>query len=143
TAAWPTTAASMRRLVEEVWPEVRRHAPDSRLLVAGLGTEALGLTGDGVDVVGEVPSASRFLRGLSLLLYPIERGSGVKVKVLESIAAGVPVVTTRLGAEGIEAGDGVIVEESAGALAAAAVSILRDEAERRQRGEAARAAFEA
>jgi glycosyltransferase involved in cell wall biosynthesis len=63
--------------------------------------------------------------------------------VLESIAVGLPVVTTRLGAEGIEAGDGVIVEESAEALVAAAVSILRDQEERRQRGVAARAAFEA
>jgi glycosyltransferase involved in cell wall biosynthesis len=143
TAAWPTTAAAIRRLVEEIWPTVHRHVPEARLLVAGLGTESLGLAGAGVEVLGQVPSAAEFLQGLSLLLYPITRGSGVKVKVLESIAVGLPVVTTRLGAEGIEAGDGVIVEESAEALVAAAVSILRDQEERRQRGVAARAAFEA
>jgi glycosyltransferase involved in cell wall biosynthesis len=142
TAGWPITAGAMRRLVDEIWPEVRRLAPDARLQVAGRSTDALGLAGDGVDVVGEVRSAVDFLRGLSLLLYPIERGSGVKVKTLESIACGLPVVTTPTGAEGIDGGDGVIVETDAAQLVGAAAAILRDAGERRQRGEAARAAFE-
>ena len=82
--------------------------------------------GSGVEIVGEVPSAAEFLRGLSLLLYPVRRGSGMKVKVLESLAAGVPVVTTRFGAEGIEPGAGVIVAEDDEALVAAAVALLED-----------------
>jgi glycosyltransferase involved in cell wall biosynthesis len=86
--------------------------------------------------------AGEFLRGLSLLLYPLERGSGMKVKVLEAIASGLPVVTTPAGAEGIEAGEGVVVESEPERLAAAAATILRDESERRERGAAARAAFE-
>jgi glycosyltransferase involved in cell wall biosynthesis len=143
TAAWPTTAAAMQRLVEQVWPFVYARVPDSRLVVAGLGTESLGLSGPGVEVVGSVTSAGAFLRDLSLLLYPIARGSGVKVKTLESLAVGVPVVTTPFGAEGIDGGDGVVVAQESEELAAAAVSILRDQAERRQRGAAARAAFEA
>jgi glycosyltransferase involved in cell wall biosynthesis len=142
TAAWPITAAAMRRLVGEVWPEVRRLAPDARLAVAGRGTETLGLDAPGVDILGEVPSAGDFLRGLSLLLYPIARGSGVKVKTLESIASGLPVVTTPCGAEGIEGGEGVVIETEPGRLAAAAATILLDAEERRQRGAAARAAFE-
>jgi glycosyltransferase involved in cell wall biosynthesis len=91
--------------------------------------------------LGEVPSASEFLRRLSVLVYPVTRGSGVKVKVLESVASGVPVVTTPAGAEGIEAGDGVIVENDSRRIAAATAALLRDEGERRQRGEAARTAF--
>ena len=76
-----------------------------------------------------------------MLLYPIERGSGMKVKVLEAIASGVPVVTTRFGAEGVEGGDGVVIKRTDAELAAAAVSLLRDDVERRERGGAARAAF--
>jgi glycosyltransferase involved in cell wall biosynthesis len=132
----------MRFLVTTVWPEVRRLAPEARLVVAGRGTDALGLGGPGVEVVGEVPSAVEFLRGLSLLLYPIARGSGVKVKTLESVACGLPVVTTPLGAEGIDGGDGVVVETEPRRLAEAAASILLDIGERRQRGAAGRAAFE-
>ena len=143
TASWPPTAGAMRRLVAGVWPEVRRLVPDARLAIAGRGTDALGLDGAGVDVLGEVPSAVEFLRTLSVLLYPIARGSGVKVKTLESLAVGLPIVTTPLGAEGVEAGDGAVIEADSVALARAAASLLRDEGERRQRAAASRAAFEA
>jgi glycosyltransferase involved in cell wall biosynthesis len=95
-----------------------------------------------VEAVGPVPSAGDFLRGLSLLLFPLERGSGMKVKVLEAIASGLPVVTTPAGAEGVDGGDGVVVETSTPRLAAAAARLLVDDAERRERGTAARAAFE-
>jgi glycosyltransferase involved in cell wall biosynthesis len=141
TAGWPITAAAMRQLVDDVWPSVLRLAPDASLLVAGRGTRELGLQGRNVEVVGEVPSAVAFLRGLSVLLFPIMRGSGVKVKTLESVACGLPVVTTPQGAEGVDVGDGIVVETEASELAAAAAAILNDVRERRERGAAARAAF--
>jgi glycosyltransferase involved in cell wall biosynthesis len=140
---WPTTAASARRLVERVWPLVRRELPEARLLVAGRGIAELGLPETpGVDVVGEVDSAAGFLRDISLLLFPTERGSGMKVKVLEALACGLPVVTTATGAEGIAATEGIVVAEEDAELARAAVSILRDDEERRQRGAEARRTFE-
>lgn len=143
TAGWPPTAAAVRRLVDRVWPQVRRRVPDATLRIAGRGMHSLALpTTPGVEVLGEIPSASEFLRGLSLLLFPLERGSGVKVKVLESIATGLPVVTTAAGAEGINAGAGVVVEKDDAALATAAADLLEDERERRERGAAGRAAFE-
>jgi glycosyltransferase involved in cell wall biosynthesis len=142
TATWPPTRAAIERLVARVWPLVRREMPEAQLRIAGRGTASLNLDGaEGVEIVGAVESAPEFLRGLSLLLYPAPRGSGMKVKVLESIASGLPVVTTRFGTEGIEGGDGVVVERDDTALAAAAISLLRDAEERRQRGAAGRAAF--
>jgi glycosyltransferase involved in cell wall biosynthesis len=92
-------------------------------------------------MVGEVASAGEFLRSLSLLLFPLRRGSGMKVKVLEAIATGVPVVTTPAGAEGIRPNDGVVVAEDDVSLGLVAADILRDEDERRRRGEAARTTF--
>jgi len=140
TAAWPPTAAAARRLAARVWPRVR--VRDAQLCVAGRGMDELGLpSGPGLTVTGEVHSSASFLAELSLLLYPLARGSGVKVKVLEAIACGVPVVTTPAGAEGIEAGEGVIVAETDEDLAAAAAVLLSDSGERRERGDAARAAF--
>jgi glycosyltransferase involved in cell wall biosynthesis len=143
TATWPPTASAIGALVTDVWPRVRPHVPEARMLVAGRGTASLaGLSGEpGVQVLGEVSSGAEFLRGLSVLVYPVARGSGVKVKVLESIASGVPVVTTPAGAEGIDAGDGVVAATDSEALASAVTALLSDEDERRQRGEAARAAF--
>ena len=64
------------------------------------------------------------------------------MKTLESVACGLPVVTTPMGAEGIDGGDGVVVESEPGRLAEAAAAILLDAEERRERGAAARAAFE-
>jgi glycosyltransferase involved in cell wall biosynthesis len=144
TAAWDPTAGAMRRLLGSVWPLVVRRVPNARLIVAGRGVSQLrGLAGPpGVELLGEVSSAPEFFRGLSLLLFPLERGSGMKVKVLEAMACGVPVVTTTPGAEGIEAGDGVVVADSDEDLAAAAASLLTDAGERKDRGAAARAAFD-
>jgi glycosyltransferase involved in cell wall biosynthesis len=142
TGWWPPTAAAMRRLVTRTWPLIRAQRPSARLLVAGRGTEALGLPPTpGVEVLGPVPSGAAFLRRLSGLIYPLERGSGMKVKVLEALASGVPVVTTVAGAEGVDGGDGVAVAETDPELARAAVALLDDAVERRQRGAAARAAF--
>ncbi|HEX2045487.1 MAG TPA: glycosyltransferase family 4 protein [Gaiellaceae bacterium] len=142
TARWPATARAAERLAARVWPQVRRSVADARLVVAGRGMDRLGLpSAPGVEVVGHVGSSAEFLAGLSLLLFPLERGSGMKVKVLEAIASGVPVVTTPAGAEGIDAGDGVVVAASDDELAAAAARILADPGERRQRGDAAREAF--
>ena len=143
TATWPPTAAAMRRLVETVWPRVRRYAPDATLLLAGRGSDRLGLGNEpGVEVLGEVGSSREFFGRLSVMPFPIERGSGMKVKVLEAIASGVPVVTTPAGAEGIEPGDGVVVEEDWERFAEASAELLRDPRARAQRGAAARALFE-
>jgi polysaccharide biosynthesis protein PslH len=143
TGSWPPTAAAIRRLAERVWPEVRRRMPEARLRIAGRRLHHVpGLaTAAGVELLGEVPSAARFLQGLSLMLYPLDRGSGVKVKVVEAMASGVPVVTTPAGTEGIEAGDGVVVAREDSDLAGAAVDILADPLARRERGAAARRAF--
>jgi glycosyltransferase involved in cell wall biosynthesis len=135
TAAWPPTAEAIQTLLQDVWPCVQREAPSARLVVAGRGTAELG-------GIGGVESARDFFQGLSLLLYPLRRGSGMKVKVLEAMASGVPVVTTPSGAEGIEPTDGVVVLERPRDLAAAAVELLTDSGVRRERGSAARADFE-
>jgi glycosyltransferase involved in cell wall biosynthesis len=143
TAGWPPTSSALERLTTRVWPEVHRNMPEARLIIAGRGMSSVpGLDAvPGVDVRGEVPSAADFLGELSLLFYLVERGGGVKVKVLEAIASGVPVVTTPAGAERIEADEGVVVETDDRRLADAALELLRDHAARGERGAAGRAAF--
>jgi hypothetical protein len=124
---WPPTAAALDRL-RAVWPAIERAVPDATLRVAGRPGH-------------EVPSAAAFLGSLGVLLYPVPRGSGAKVKVLEAMACGVPVVTTPNGAEGVPANDGVVVTRDDAALTAAAIELLSDPAARRDRGTAARQAF--
>jgi glycosyltransferase involved in cell wall biosynthesis len=128
-------------LVRHVWPLVRARVPGARLLVAGRGTDRLGLDGPGVETVGEVESAAAFLQSLSILLFPQRRGSGMKVKTLEALASGVPVVTTAAGAEGIAPNDGIVVAADPAVLADQAAGLLADAEERHRRGAAAREAF--
>jgi hypothetical protein len=142
-AAWPPTRDALARLTTSVWPVVRGRAADARLVLAGRGMSAAVMSdrGAGVDVVGEVESSQDFLAGLSVLVYPVRRGSGMKVKVLEAIASGVPVVTTSAGAEGIAPSEGVLVHDDESAFSTAVVRLLRDDDERRARGASARADF--
>jgi glycosyltransferase involved in cell wall biosynthesis len=135
TADWPPTADAMRALAEDVWPRIQKLVPGAELRVAGRGSDRLGL-------MGEVPSAIDFFQQLAVLVFPLRRGSGMKVKVLEAMASGVPVVTTPAGAEGIDASDGVVVRTEPDALAAAAAELLSDDEARKQRGAAARTDFQ-
>jgi glycosyltransferase involved in cell wall biosynthesis len=143
TAQWTPTADAMRALVRDVWPRVAAAVPEARLVVAGRGTAGLGLKqAPTIELAGEVDSARDLFRRLSLLLFPLARGSGMKVKTLEAMASGVPVVTTAAGAEGIEPSDGVVVHERPEELAAAAAELLADPQARRERGAAGRTDFE-
>ena len=142
TAAWPPTADAFRRL-HKIWPAIRAGVPAARLRLAGRGLAARAADAEtGVEVLGEVSTTQEFLGGLRVLLYPVMRGSGMKVKVLEAIASGLPVITTTAGAEGFDASDGIVVADDERAFVAAAVDVLRDVDERRARANAARLHFE-
>ncbi len=145
TASWPPTANAVTRLLTRVWPLVVERHPDAKLILAGAGMEAarFGAPADqpGVEWRGTVPSASDFVRELGVLLYPLTAGSGAKVKVLEALALGVPVVTTSEGAEGLGDRGGVVVEEDDLRLAEATVALLEDAEGRRAAGERARVSF--
>jgi glycosyltransferase involved in cell wall biosynthesis len=145
TAIWPPTANAVERLLTRVWPLVLERRPDARLLLAGFGMrrEAFPHLPDlpGVEWRGQVPSATDFLRELGVLLYPLGRGSGAKIKVLEALALGVPVVTTGDGAEGIGGRGGIAVGEDDAAIADATATLLGDVAVRQAAGDAAYATF--
>jgi glycosyltransferase involved in cell wall biosynthesis len=145
TARWPPTTAAVERLLRSVWPRVLELRPDARLVLAGEGMERSTFAHlpetAGVEWRGSVPSAADFLRELGLLLYPLTAGSGVKVKVLEALALGLPVVTTPEGAEGIGGSGGLTVETDDGRLAAAAAALIGDDRQRRAGGEEARRTF--
>ena len=145
TAVWPPTANAVERLLTSVWPRVLERRPEARLLLAGFGMEreAFAHLPDlpGVEWRGTVPSATDFLRELGVLLYPLGRGSGAKIKVLEALALGVPVVTTPDGAEGIGGRGGLVVDVDDQALAEATVTLLGEAATRQAAGDAAFATF--
>jgi glycosyltransferase involved in cell wall biosynthesis len=141
TAGWPPTAKAVERLLTDVWPRVVERRPQARLLLAGAGMERSRFPElpdcPGVEWRGRVPSATEFLREIGVLLYPLTAGSGLKVKVLEALALGIPVVTTPDGAEGLGARGGVVVESEDGRIVEATTELLEDVEARRRMGDAA------
>jgi glycosyltransferase involved in cell wall biosynthesis len=145
TADWPPTAHAVERMIPDVWPLVERARPGTRLLLAGRGMQRSRFPHlpdrPGVEWLGPVDSAAGFLRELGVLLYPLTKGSGLKVKVLEAMALGIPVVTTPRGAEGLGGRGGVVVETDDGRLASAVVALCDDLEARRLAGAAALETF--
>jgi glycosyltransferase involved in cell wall biosynthesis len=94
----------------EVLPLLRRHAAaEVRVRIVGSSpppeVRALGEI-DGVTVTGTVPDVAPEYRSADAAVSPIRAGGGTRIKILESFAHGVPVVSTTLGAEGLEVEDG-------------------------------------
>ena len=118
-------------LLAEIWPRLRRLRPKVRLAIVGAHppSEVTARHGrDGVEVFGTVPDTASFYRGARVLLAPIRAGSGTRLKLLEAFASGLPVVGTRLAAEGLAVHDGeqLLLAESAMELARATARILAE-----------------
>ena len=138
-----------RRLATEILPLVRREIPDATLRLVGArpaaAVRALAEL-EGVELVGPVERMVDALHAAAIAAVPAYTGSGMKNKVLEAYAAGIPVVTNALGIEGIEGaqpGQDHSRAESPQELAAACVALLRDPAARVRQATAARALVEA
>jgi glycosyltransferase involved in cell wall biosynthesis len=97
------TAASF--LVDKVWPQIAQYDPELQLVLAGRGSGAF-LRGHGgrdgrVVALGFVADLTALYRECRLFLAPLAEGGGIKIKILEALARGIPVVTTPIGSEGI------------------------------------------
>jgi glycosyltransferase involved in cell wall biosynthesis len=128
---WEPSLTAAKRLITRLWPEIRARIPTARLEIVGWQARRnLGQfsAAPGIELIEDVPDTQPYFDRASVMLYAPERGSGMKVKVLESIAYGVPVVTTTEGVEGIPAIDGVHagVCEDDGGLIDRASGLLRD-----------------
>lgn len=120
-------------LGREVWPLVKRQVPEATLTIVGPDPPATVVQMDReIVVTGWVESVEPYLARTRVAVAPLRYGAGMKGKVGEALAAGVPVVTTPIGAEGIAgsepAASGVIVADGAHELAAQCVRLLRDDA---------------
>lgn len=120
------------RLVERIWPAIRAALPDARLLIIGGGIEdepSRRLRAvPGVELTGFVEDLDEAYSRLRATLSPVDRGAGVKFKVLESVVRGLPTLTTTVGAEGIDPGLLTAVLDEDAALTEAAITALTDPA---------------
>lgn len=121
---------SLRHFVDEILPRVVASIPWVRILVTGGNPppEALALAGPNVEFLGYVPDMRSVLDGARVVAVPARSGAGRKLKTSEAMLAGVPTVSTGLGAEGIDVSErgGLVVTDDPGSFAEALVSLHED-----------------
>jgi glycosyltransferase involved in cell wall biosynthesis len=108
--------------LRDIWPLVAQAMPDCRFSVVGadLPDAVLAEAPHGVHYLGHLPELDSWFASLRLTVAPLRFGAGAKGKIASSLAAGVPCITTPIGAEGmrLRAGETVLVADSAEAFAA-------------------------
>ncbi len=96
-------------LIEKIWPHVHRAMPSARLIIAGSYPERIrgyNNSTPGVTFPGFVDDLDQLYRQVRIVCTPIFTGGGTRVKIIEAAAYGKPVISTTLGAEGLEMNDG-------------------------------------
>ena len=132
--------------LSEVFPLIRREEPEARVLMVG---RELGKLGDlaglpGVECHESVPEVLPWFYQADLLAVALRQGAGTRIKVLEAFAAGLPVVSTSKGCEGISAQNGreLLVADTPDEFASAALKILKDPEAGRSLAKSARSLVE-
>jgi glycosyltransferase involved in cell wall biosynthesis len=103
--------------VREIWPAVRGRFPDKVLTIVGAkpAAEVLALAAEpGVEVTGTVPDVKPYYNGAFAAIAPLRTGAGTRLKILEAMAARIPVISTAIGAEGlgIRPGSDILLAET-------------------------------
>jgi glycosyltransferase involved in cell wall biosynthesis len=138
----PPNVDAAIRLADAILPAVRVRAPGVTLEIVGdAPPPAVGrLAGDGVVVTGRVANTWPHLEAAAVVAAPLRLGGGMRVKVLEALAAGKALVATPRAVAGLDLEPGVhaAVAETDAELAGLLADLLEDPARRRRMGEAAR-----
>lgn len=131
----------------EVWPKIRKACPNARFVIAGRDPTRVVRNldrRDGIEVVGAVRDMNVQFDRACVYVVPLRMGGGMRLKILEALARGIPVVSTPLGAEGIDLVDGrdAILASASEHLAAAVIELLNNPQRRRQLTQAGRSLVE-
>lgn len=131
-----------RHFLGELFPLILREEPQARVLLVGRELGKLGELAHlpQVECHESVPEVLPWFYQADLLAVPLRQGAGTRIKVLEAMAAGLPVVTTSKGCEGIAVQNGreMLIADSAEAFAAAVLQLLKDPASGLKLAQAAR-----
>jgi O-antigen biosynthesis protein len=124
---------AMTWFVKKIWPQIRGELPKCHFRIAGSypSDQVLALARTpGVDVLGFVPDLGPLFDSARVFVAPLRYGAGAKGKVGQSLAYGLPVVTTAIGAEGMNLLDGehALIADDPVAFASQVVRLLRDDA---------------
>ncbi len=121
---------AMTWFVQEVYPRIRARVPEVRLTITGDHANSPLPPADNITLTGFVDDVRPLIASASISLVPIRVGGGTRLKILEAMALGTPVVTTSKGAEGLDVkhGEHLLVADRPEAFAEAVIRLLGDAA---------------
>ena len=105
---WSPNIEGVEWFLDEVWPEIHRVHPTLTFTLAGhsIPDRLYQRHDENVVIAGEVPDANEFILSHDLMIVPLLSGSGIRIKIVEAMALGRVVITTSVGAEGMDIEDG-------------------------------------
>jgi glycosyltransferase involved in cell wall biosynthesis len=140
---WRPNQDAVVWMLEEVLPRIRARRADARFSVVGRRPPEWlvrkAAAAHGAAVHGSVPDVRPYVARAALSVVPLRIGGGSRLKILEALAMGRPVVSTTVGAEGLDLGDGLVIADGAEGFAAAVLEALEDPAGSAERAERGRA----
>jgi glycosyltransferase involved in cell wall biosynthesis len=138
----PPNVDAAVRLATGIFPLVRHHRPDVTMTLVGPSPppSLIALASDGITITGRVVDVTPYLNEASVIIVPIRLGGGMRVKVIEALAAGKAVVASPRAVEGLTfpAEPPLVIADSDEALASAALQLLCDPSRRQALGSSAR-----
>ena len=127
---WPPNARGVAWFLDKIWPRIKSKRPDSRVTIIGKSSlDNLKLNAyPGVEATGYVADPSRYLKETSVFIVPLLAGGGMRVKILDAWAWGLPIVSTKIGAEGLYArhSENMLLADDPEAFAAGVLDIMQD-----------------
>jgi len=140
---WFPNEQSIKWLITEVWPQVSKRLPEIELHLAGryMPDWLQKLNIPRIIVDGEVPDVWEYMQRYSIMVVPLFSGSGIRIKIVEAMAAGKAIITTAIGAEGInyENGQHLIIAKDARSFTDSIVKLCNDKTLRDSLGKNAQA----
>ena len=142
---WEANIDGVAWFVAEAWPRIVAAVPEARFRIVGRDPvpSIRALAGPSIEVTGTVPSVVEHLQEAAVFAVPLRIGGGTRLKIYEAMATGRAVVSTRVGAEGLDVthGEDILLEDEPARFADAVIRVLRDgDARARLRAGAARTA---
>ncbi|MBC8320018.1 MAG: glycosyltransferase [Bacteroidetes bacterium] len=127
---WIPNQEGISWFLEYVWPYINKEFPDLKLYLAGreMPDKLKKLNQDNVEVVGEVSNAYEFIKSKAILIAPLFSGSGIRIKIIESMALSKAVISTTIGAEGISYTNGknIMIADDAESFIKAIKELVND-----------------
>lgn len=105
---WSPNVEGIEWFLDEVWPDIHQNHPELCFTMAGHGipNKLYQRKDPNVEIVGAVSSANDFMLNHDLMMVPLLSGSGIRIKIVEAMALGKVVVTTSVGAQGLDVENG-------------------------------------